>query len=112
MTEDLNVIKIAHYLPVSAELLAEARADAEAWQRYMDATPEQREQWAREAAEQRAAERAEAPVAPLSLDALLTKLGWSREYAHHFVQPYCTCDPFDSVGAFYCPHADDLGISP
>jgi len=110
MTEDLNVTKIAHYLPVSAELLAEARADAEAWQRYMDATPEQREQWAREAAEQRAAERAEAPVAPLSLDALLTKLGWSREYAHHLVQSYCTCsDGYD--GWDHCQHAQDLGLT-
>jgi len=108
----LAVSKTAHFLPMSAEQVAEARESAAAWERYWKATPEQREQWAREAAERREFERASTPLTSLSLDALLGKLGWSLEYAHHFVQPYCTCDPFDRVGAFYCQHADDLGIRP
>lgn len=55
--------------------------------------------------------RAESPRAELTLDAVLEKLGWSREYAEHFVQPYCTChDTYD--GWIYCEHARDEGVHP
>ena len=104
----LAVSKTAHFLPMSAEAVREAQEDAEAWRTYWNATPQQREQWAREAAERREFDRASTPLTPLSLDALLTKLGWSREYAHHLVQSYCTCsDGYD--GWDYCQHAQDLG---
>lgn len=55
--------------------------------------------------------RAESPRVELTLDAVLEKLGWSREYAEHFVQPYCDCsDSHD--GWIYCSHAYDEGMHP
>jgi hypothetical protein len=62
-------------------------------------------------AERRAAERAAATPVPLTVDALLDKLRWSREYAEHVVQPYCDC--WESYhGWEMCTHADDLGVRP
>lgn len=53
--------------------------------------------------------RAASARTELTLDAVLEKLGWSREYAEHFVQPYCTCDDtYD--GWMYCEHARDEGV--
>lgn len=55
--------------------------------------------------------RAGAARTELTLDAVLEKLGWSREYAKHFVQSYCTCDDtYD--GWIYCEHARDEGVHP
>ncbi len=73
---------------------------------YLSATDEERAAWAEEARLKRAAVRAEAERVELTLDALLDKLGFSREYAEHLVQPYCDCgdsaDGWDS-----CAHARD-----
>jgi formiminotetrahydrofolate cyclodeaminase len=110
MTE-IQVHKHAAMIPMSREAIEEARQDAEAFYRYMNATDAEREQWAREAAERRAAERAATQRVPLSLDALLDKLGWSLEYAEHVVQPYCTCGD-SSDGWDYCRHARDEGLMP
>ncbi|PRX23681.1 hypothetical protein [Actinoplanes italicus] len=72
--------------------------------------------WTPEAMSARAAEeRAErgqvreaSPLAELTLDALWEKLGFSREYAEHLVQPYCSCE-CGHDGWQYCQHANDLG---
>lgn len=98
-------------VPVSSEQLADAVDLSRAFTAYMNATPEQREQWAREETERRRAERESAVPVPLTLDALLAKLGWSREYAEHVVQPYCTCGD-DIDGWTRCEHARDLGVDP
>lgn len=69
------------------------------------------EDLARRQREGRAELRAETPRVELTLDAVIDKLGWSREYAEHFVQPYCTCDDtYD--GWIYCEHARDEGVHP
>lgn len=58
-----------------------------------------------------AVQRAAAPQVPLTLDALINKMGWTRGYAEHLVQPYCECwDGMD--GWEYCQHARDLGLTP
>jgi hypothetical protein len=111
MADELQVRRIASYQPASEEMLREGLAFGDAFRRFMSATPEQHEQWMREAAERRAAERAATQRAPLSLDALLDKLGWSQEYAEHVVQPYCTCGD-GSDGWDYCQHARDEGLIP
>lgn len=106
-----DVVKVSYTVPVSEEQLAQAEAASLAIQRWTDATPEEREQWRQEAAAQRAQERSDAERRPLTLDALLDKLGWSHEYALHFVQPYCGCyDGYD--GWDYCMHAEDEGVTP
>lgn len=105
----MQVRKVAAFIPISQELLEQATEDAQALQRWMNATPEERAQWAREAETDRARERAAVPVVPLTLDGLLDKLGFSREYAEHLMQPYCYCsDGMD--GWDRCIHADDLGL--
>lgn len=107
----MEVHKLTAVVPMSAEAYADAQDLAAGYQRYMDATPEQRAEWAREAEERRRAERAAATPVALTLDALLEKLYWSREYAEHLVQPYCTCG--DSMDGWdYCQHARDLGLTP
>lgn len=107
----MEVRKHAAMIVVSDEVLADAQETANAYQRWMAATPEQREQWAREAAERRATERASSAPVALTLDALLDKLNFSREYAEHLVQPYCTC--WDGPDGWdYCEHAQDLGLVP
>ena len=63
----------------------------------------------RRARAEREQQRAEAASpAELTIDALLAKLDFSREYAEHLMQPYCHCghrwDGWD-----YCHHARDLG---
>ena len=63
----------------------------------------------RRARTEREQQRAEAESPPeLTVDALLAKLDFSREYAEHLMQPYCHCghgwDGWD-----YCQHARDLG---
>lgn len=108
---DQAVSKVAYVMPASDELLADAEAIRDAFREWMDATPERRERWAREAAGRRATEREASTVAALSLDALLGKLNFTEQYAAHLVQPYCTCgDGLD--GWDYCEHARDLGLVP
>lgn len=106
-----DVVKVSYAVPVSEEQLADAEHWSAAYRRWMDATPEEREQWRREAEAKRAQERANAPHTPLTVAALLDKLGWSPQYAVHFVQPYCECsDGYD--GWDYCEHARDEGLTP
>jgi hypothetical protein len=105
------VQKIAGYLTVSRELMAQIEEDQQAHQQWLDASDEQREQWRHEAVEQRAAERASAERVLFTLTALLKRLGWTHEYALHILQPYCEC--YDgSDGWAYCQHAHDLGLVP
>jgi hypothetical protein len=99
-------------VPISDELLAEVRETQAALHRWMTATPEERAEWAEQQRQARAAERAAtADRAPLTIDALVGKLGWSQAYAEHFVQPYCEC--FDGMDGWeYCQHARDEGVTP
>lgn len=107
----MEVHKLTTMVPMSAEAYAEAKEAAASFQRFMNATPEQRAEWARDAQERRRAERAAATLVPLTLDALLDKLGFDSAYAEHLVQSYCTCgDGRD--GWDYCQHARDLGLVP
>jgi len=73
-------------------------------------TPVSDEQLA-DAAQRRTDERAATPFeVELTMDSLLTKLGFSHPYAEHLVQPYCTCgDTAD--GWDICAHARDLGLT-
>lgn len=109
MTEPIYTY--AAIVPMSAEVIADGEALSVAFDRWRAATPQEREQWAREAEVQRGEERRIAASVSLTLDALLDKLDFSREYAEHLVQPYCTCgDSRD--GWERCPHAGDLGLEP
>lgn len=111
MARLMEIKTLGVVVPVSQELLDDAAALRADWERWQQATPEQRQQWKREARERRAAERAQHPPVPLTLDALLDTLGYTREYATHLVQPYCSCG--DSADGWdLCPHADDLGLRP
>jgi ferric-dicitrate binding protein FerR (iron transport regulator) len=97
------------YIPISQEMLDDSLALAEGLERWRTASPEQRAEWARQAAAERAQERAASPPTALTLDALLDAAGWSREYATHLVQPSCTCG--DSPDGWdVCAHARDLGL--
>lgn len=119
--EPMAVAKHGFALSASPELLVAAKVLSDLPRRLdraLNATPEERAAWAREAdrreaeaAQLRAEERATTASAPLTLDALLVKMGWSREYAEHLVQPYCTCGD-DIDGWSYCEHARDLGLAP
>jgi hypothetical protein len=109
VSEPIEARKLATLVPMSEEALRDAQETAAAYHRFMNATPEQHRQWLREAAERRAAERAAATPVELTLDALLDKLGWTREYAEHVVQPYCDCGD-SSDGWDTCQHARDLGV--
>lgn len=86
--------------------------------RAMNATSEERAEWARRAAvreaedaRRRAEDRAAATPVPLALPALLSKMNWTAEYAEHLVQPYCECG-YDIDGWSYCQHAQDFGLAP
>lgn len=108
---EIEVHKVAAFVPISEEQAADAAAMSEAWRRWMDATPEQRAEWQAQAEEHRAAERASHERRPLTLDNVLDGLGWTTEYAEHFVQDYCTCsDSYD--GWDYCQHARDERVVP
>lgn len=123
--EPMTVTKHGTPVNLSEELLRAGQAAAEVFRglpaaldRALNATPEQRARWAAEAQRrqdeeqrQRAEERAAVVPVPLTLGALLAKMGWSREYAEHLVQPYCECGD-DIDGWSYCRHAEDLGLAP
>lgn len=123
--EPMTVAKYGFPVQLSQEIQAVGQAAAEflsslpaALDRALNATPEQRAAWAREgeqreaaAARERAEERAAVVPVPLTVDALLAKMGWSQEYAEHLVQPYCRCGN-DIDGWSYCEHARDLGLAP
>lgn len=110
--ENLTVLKWEHApLPVTTEQLDLGQALKISFSRWMNATPQERAAWATEAEQRRAEERAAAEPVPLTLDALLDKMGWPRAYAEHLVQPYCECGD-DIDGWSYCEHARDLGLAP
>lgn len=127
--EPLSVTKYGASIRISPEATAELARTVEAandavrrlpamLDRALNATPEQRAEWAgerehreAEAAAERAAQRAAIVPTPLTVEALLAKMGWSREYAEHLVQPYCECGD-DIDGWSYCQHAWDLGFAP
>jgi hypothetical protein len=102
-------VQKSSFLPISAEVLADAQEMRTALKMYMRSTPEQRAQQAAGAALTRVEERAAAERVPLTLDALLDRLGFDQAYAEHFVQPYCTCSDSD-CGWDYCQHASDEGL--
>jgi hypothetical protein len=99
--------KYGHGLTLSAKEIDEANRHAAAIGRYLDATPEQRQQWARESAARRADQRAAAPPVELTLDTLIAALNITPQYARHLVQPYCGC----SVAEDLCAHATDQGLT-
>lgn len=120
MTKNFDVVKYGNTAWMSAEALRQdplpdlvAHLD-----RALNATPEERAQMRRAAADREARElwtrieqRNAAEAVPLTLDALLAKMGWERAYAEHLVQPYCGCGE-DIDGWSYCDHARDLGLAP
>jgi len=93
--------------------MSEVLSQSERFERWQARwTPEATAARAAEAAKRerlkREAERAESGPAELTLETLLAKLNFSREYAEHVVQPYCGCgDGHD--GWDFCEHARDLG---
>ena len=103
-------VEFGYVIPVSQELLNDAIDFRTAMDRWRTATPEQREQWQREAEEGREAERAAAEQTALSVESICAKFGWTYAYALHFVQPYCGCGPHVDDGWYYCQHARDLGL--
>lgn len=105
----LECVKYVSTISVSDESLATSQTYANAFRRWMDATPQERAVWAAEAEQARVRERAAAEHVPLTLEALLDKMGWSREYAEHLVQPYCECGDSND-GWDRCQHARDLGL--
>lgn len=100
---------IGHYVTVPQVLLDEAEEFREGMHRWAEASPEQRAEWEREAAQARAAERAAAPRVEVSVERLADTLGFTVGQAEHLVQPWCEC----SVGAdgwWHCQHWYDEGL--
>jgi hypothetical protein len=106
---EIEMHRTGHTMPISAELLDESNETRAAFVNWLKAKPEARARAAEEARVRRAEERATAERRPLALDALLEKLGFSREYAEHLMQPYCHCD-HGWDGWDVCPHAYDEGL--
>lgn len=106
---EINVRKVAAFVPMSDEMVADAAEIRDGLHWLFNATPEEIEARQAELSQARAAERATYERRPLDLARVLDGLGWSMEYAEHFVQPYCTCsDSYD--GWDYCAHARDEGF--
>lgn len=78
------------------------------YERLLKAARERRE------AEERArrlSERQAAVFEHLSLEPLLARLGMSRAFALHLLQPYCRCEQDNLEGGWMrCEHARDLGL--
>lgn len=105
----MNVEKHGYFIPVSDEVFSSAQELRDAVSQFQKAAPAEREQWVREAAATRAAERAQHPHQALTVEVLIEKLGWTPEYASHFVQPYCDCE-VGMDGWEYCQHSRDEGV--
>jgi hypothetical protein len=100
---------VSEHESVSDEDLRARQLFEEAWQRHITEAPERRAERVAQAKLERAEVRRTTERAPLTLDAVIDKLGWSREYAEHFVQPYCEChDGWD--GWVWCAHSSDVGL--
>lgn len=97
--------------PTSKELLDESNEQRAAFVNWMRMAPERRAERIEEQRQKRAAERAGSDRKPITLEALLDKLGFSREYGEHLMQPYCYCD-HGHDGWDYCAHAQDEGLRP
>lgn len=107
--EPLSVRKLATHVPMSDEMAAEADGLRAGLHWALSATPEEYAAYGAQLRQERAAERAASERVPLTCCRLVDRLGWSMEYAEHFVQPYCTCsDSYD--GWDYCAHARDEGF--
>lgn len=112
LTQDrIKVRLVTSTVPVSDEVLRDSLDLRSAVQEYQQATPQQREEWRREAAAARAEQRAVTVRKAVTAHRLLDKLGWTPEYAAHFVQPYCECENTRD-GWEYCEHARDEGVTP
>lgn len=85
---------------------ATAQERFEEWRRWK--APEAVASREKAQAERRERQRADATSAPLTLDGLLAKLEFSREYGEHLMQPYCACQ-HGHDGWEFCRHAIDLG---
>lgn len=97
-------------MPLSVErLFASPVSLAEALRRARTATPQELAANRARLKQERAVLRATTAHVPLTLDALLDKMGWSDEYAEHLVQPYCDCED-GMEGWERCQHAQDLGL--
>ncbi len=106
---DKPVAKWAIPMPISDAMLARMAAERVAADRILNSSPEDRNRRAAEARAWRERVRSAVESVPLTLDGLLEKLRFSREYAEHLMQPYCDCrDGYD--GWERCPHAFDLEI--
>ena len=109
-----EVRKYGYSVPMSDEQIAIMEAEREAMaalDRLLMMSPAERRAHLQQMKEKRAAERDAARSEALSLSGVLDKLGWSENYAHHFVQTYCTCGMTDD-GWHYCQHAYDRGLAP
>jgi hypothetical protein len=110
----MSVAKFGITAPVSAAVQADADALRASIERWQNATPEERAEWARQTDQLTAEKRRAVEQVPLTLDTLLARVdrwGWSREYVEHLVQPYCECE--DGMDGWeYCQHARDLGLTP
>ncbi|GIM88872.1 hypothetical protein [Paractinoplanes toevensis] len=112
MTTEFEVAKYGQVTHVSHEGIALGAEVADYVNRWMNATPEERAQWAREAENMRRQERLGLHTEELTLESLLARVerwGWSRQYVEHLVQPYCECED-GRDGWEYCQHARDLGL--
>lgn len=111
-----EVEKFSQKIEISTKAMEDIRKTLEdihkmpqAIQRWAIATPEERAEKWREIGRQRAAERASTEPVPLTLEALLDKLGFDEAYATHLVQPYCYCSD-SRDGWDYCEHARDEDV--
>lgn len=106
-----EVRTLASQITVSGELLAHSFGLGEAIAKWWGMSPEERLAVQERGREQRQTEREQVEPQPLTMDALLDNLGWSRAYATHVVQDYCECHD-SGDGWVTCQHAEDLGIEP
>lgn len=105
-----GVAKYGFVTTMSHGAIATATEFRAGFDRWFNSTPEERAEWKRQADERRVQERAVAETVPLTMDNLLSKLGFTEEYARHLVQPYCEC--YDGMDGWeYCEHARDLGLT-
>lgn len=127
MTDDpMTVVKYGHTMAFTPEAVDSLNAAAREifdlprrLERALNATPEERAERARawaqreaEATRERAEQRASTETIPLTVEAIMAKMDWDREFAEHLVQPYCECHEDSEGGWSYCEHARDLGLAP
>jgi len=103
----MQVERFASTVIIPEELRVDSTVFVRQW---FGASADVRQAWYLAAAQNRTVERDTAPKVTLTLDSLLDKLGFGRDYAEHLVQPYCTCG--DSAdGWSTCAHVRDLGLT-